>query len=184
MYTSGTTGEPKGTLHTCNTMWSNGRPLFRELGIGVDDVCFMASTMGHLTGFLWGMLFPLSLGSKVVLQEVWDAEGFVDLFDVEGVTWTLSATPFVVDTVDAQRRKQRPLSTFRYFVCGGAPIPGHVAADAAEALGTKLIPLWGCSESGIITIGRPADTLDVISNSDGRPTDIMELRVVATTSRL
>lgn len=178
MYTSGTTGEPKGTLHTCNTMWSNGRPLFRELDIGGDDVCFMASTMGHLTGFLWGMLFPLSLGSKVVLQEVWDPDGFIDLFDVEGVTWTLSATPFVVDSVAAQRRQQRSLATFRYFVCGGAPIPGHVAADAAEVLGTKLIPLWGCSESGIITIGRPDDTLELISAGDGRPTDIMELRVV------
>ncbi len=178
MYTSGTTGEPKGTLHTCNTMWSNGRPLFRELHIGGDDVCFMASTMGHLTGFLWGMLYPLSLGSKVVLQEVWDADGFIELFDTEGVTWTLSATPFVLDSAAAVQRNPKPLATFRYFVCGGAPIPPHAAVAADEVLGTALVPLWGCSESGIITIGRPDDPLEVVTTGDGRPTDIMELRVV------
>ncbi|HSW23500.1 MAG TPA: AMP-binding protein, partial [Burkholderiaceae bacterium] len=62
IYTSGTTGEPKGTLHTAATLWSASRGVFHGPGLNDDDVGFMASPMGHLTGFLWGLLHPMSIG--------------------------------------------------------------------------------------------------------------------------
>lgn len=178
MSTSGTTGEPKGTLHTDNSLWSAGRPLFESLRLTETDVCFMASTMGHLTGFLWGMLQPLARGMTVVFQDVWDAEAFVALAADEGITWTLGATPFVVDTVDAQRRSPSDLSAFRYFVCAGAPIPSSLPGVATEVLGARLLALWGTSECGIVTIHRPEDSLEQIAGSDGRPFGVMDLRVV------
>ena len=124
-FTSGTTGEPKGVQHTWNTVWSAARSFPEILGFGPDDVAFMASTVAHQTGFLYGFVAPMMLGLKVVFQEIWDANAFVRIVDDEGVTYTVGATPFVMDAVIAQRETDpRPsLDTFRWFCCGGAPIP-------------------------------------------------------------
>ncbi len=178
MYTSGTTGEPKGTLHTANTLWSAGSPLFDSLRLDSDDVCFMASTMGHLTGFLWGMLQPLARGMKIVFQDLWDPKAFVRLVGEERVTWTLGATPFMVDTVEAQLEGPRELDSFRYFVCAGAPIPASLPGRATEVLGAKAMALWGTSECGICAIHTPEDPVEEVSSSDGRPTPVMEVKIV------
>jgi cyclohexanecarboxylate-CoA ligase len=178
MYTSGTTGEPKGTLHTANTLWSAGRPLFQSLRLGAGDVCFMASTVGHLTGFLWGMLQPLALGMKVVFQDVWDPAAFVRVIGDEQVTWSLGATPFVVDSVAAQRAARRDIGSFKYFVCAGAPIPTSLPGPATEVLGAKLMALWGTSECGICVIHSPEDPVEVVSGSDGSRVPPMTVRIV------
>lgn len=79
MFTSGTTGMPKAALHTHNTAWSAGRPLPEAIELTADDVCFMASTVGHLTGFFWGTYLPLAVGQKVVYQDVWDTRRLLDI---------------------------------------------------------------------------------------------------------
>lgn len=178
MYTSGTTGEPKGTIHSYNSMYSAGRPLFDALGLTDADVCFMPSTMGHLTGFLWGTLLPLAMGMKVVYQDIWDARHLLDIAHYEGITWSLSATPFVVDLVRAQRQLPREHPLFRFFVCAGAPIPSALPLEASRVLGLEMLALWGTSECGIVTIHRAGDPADIVSRSDGWRSPPMTLRIV------
>jgi cyclohexanecarboxylate-CoA ligase len=178
MYTSGTTGEPKAALHSHNTAWSAGRPLPEALGLGGDDVCFMASTVGHLTGFFWGTYLPLSMGQKVVYQDEWNASQLMDIIDFEGITWTLSATPFAMDMIKVQREQPRPLPTLRAFVCGGAPIPPQAAIAMRETLGVDLISLWGMTEVGICTIHRLGAPPETLAASDGMPVRYMDLRIV------
>jgi cyclohexanecarboxylate-CoA ligase len=178
MFTSGTTGTPKAALHTHNTAWSAGRPLPEAIALTQDDVCFMASTVGHLTGFFWGTYLPLAMGQKVVYQDVWDAQQLIDIIDFENITWTLSATPFAMDMIAAQKRGARALSTLRVFVCGGAPIPPQAALAMQEHLGVDLVSLWGMTEVGICTIHRMGAPLEVLAASDGLPVGHMEVRIV------
>jgi cyclohexanecarboxylate-CoA ligase len=178
MFTSGTTGMPKAALHTHNTAWSAGRPLPEAIGLTADDTCFMASTVGHLTGFFWGTYLPLAMGQKVVYQDVWDTQQLIDIIDFENITWTLSATPFAMDRVAAQKLAPRALSSLRVFVCGGAPIPPHAAIAMQEHLGVDLVSLWGMTEIGICSIHRLGAPLEVLSASDGMPVEHMELRIV------
>jgi cyclohexanecarboxylate-CoA ligase len=178
MFTSGTTGMPKAALHTHNTAWSAGRPLPEAIGLTADDTCFMASTVGHLTGFFWGTYLPLAMGQKVVYQDVWDTQQLIDIIDFENITWTLSATPFAMDMVAAQKLAPRALSSLRVFVCGGAPIPPHAAIAMQEHLGVDLVSLWGMTEIGICSIHRLGAPLEVLSASDGMPVEHMELRIV------
>ncbi len=177
-FTSGTTGEPKGVLHSHNTVYSGGRAIGEVYGLGRDDVCFMASTLAHQTGFGYGMLVPLSLGMTVVYQDLWDADQMLDAVEAEGISWTVSATAFAMDMVAAQRRRARDLASFRYFVCGGAPIPPKVVEEAADVLGAELIAVWGMTENMIVTTTRPGDPVELVSDSDGTPVDWMEIRVV------
>jgi cyclohexanecarboxylate-CoA ligase len=180
VFTSGTTGKPKAALHTFNTAWSGYRnTIVGALDLTGDDVVFMASTLGHLTGFLHGMLIPLSLGQKVVYQDVWDVEGMLDMLGTEGLTWTVSATTFALDMVDAQRKRAAPTaSKLRAFACGGAAIPPGVAVDMDRLFATSFVPLWGCSETGIATIHKLGSPVEVLDASDGYPIPWQEVRVV------
>ncbi|MFT7600813.1 MAG: cyclohexanecarboxylate-CoA ligase [Acidimicrobiales bacterium] len=176
-FTSGTTGEPKGVLHSHNTVYSGGRCISDVYGLTQDDVCFMASTLSHQTGFGYGMTKPLSMGMKIVYQDAWDPEGMLDAIESEGVTWTVSATAFVMDLVAAQRRKPRNVEKFKYFICGGAPIPPKVVEDSMEILGAELVAVWGMTENMVVTTTRPGDPVSLVSDSDGTLVDWMEIRI-------
>jgi cyclohexanecarboxylate-CoA ligase len=118
------------------------------------------------------------MGQKVVYQDVWDTQQLIDIIDFENITWTLSATPFAMDMVAAQKLAPRALSSLRVFVCGGAPIPPHAAIAMQEHLGVDLVSLWGMTEIGICSIHRLGAPLEVLSASDGMPVGHMELRIV------
>ena len=156
----------------------NGPGAFKSNRLS-DDVCFMASTLAHQTGFCYGMLKPLSMGMKVVYQDVWDASQMLDAVETEKIVWTLSATAFAMDMVAAQRRRIRDLSSFKFFICGGAAIPPKVVEEAREFLGAELIALWGMTENMVVTSTRPGDSVELVSNSDGTPVEWMEIRLMS-----
>jgi cyclohexanecarboxylate-CoA ligase len=169
MFTSGTTGEPKGVMHTANTISAGADPVRRILGVSPSDVCHMASTLGHQTGFLYGMQTTLRSGARLVLQEAWDPVHFVKLIDAERITYTMGATPFLADTLSAPNLADHDTSSLRIFLCGGAPIPRPLAECAMERLSCRLVPVWGMTEIGIVTLVRPEDAATKIATSDGRP---------------
>jgi cyclohexanecarboxylate-CoA ligase len=177
-FTSGTTGEPKGVIHTPNTIRSGARAFPEVLGLNGDDSIIMPSTLAHQTGFLLGVILPLCWGMKVVYQDVWDAGEFCRLVEEEAVTFTAGATPFVMDTVAACRSRQRPLRSLRLFLCAGAPIPPHLVEAARNDVGCELITAWGMTENGAVTLTRPGDPPEVVSASDGIPVDWMDVRIV------
>lgn len=178
LYTSGTTGVPKAVVHSDNSACSGARPIAYSLSLTGDDVCFMASTMGHFTGSAIGTLLPLSLGQKIVYQDLWDVHRMLECMNTEGLTWTLSSTAFAVDIIRAQRQHEVRNTSFRGFICGGAPIPPQTVHDMKTELGVDMPALWGATEFGICTIhplGTPAEQL---AGSDGFPVPWMQVRIV------
>ena len=179
MFTSGTTGEPKGVMHTANTISAGVDPIMRTLGMSSDDVCHMASTLGHQTGFLYGMELALRSGARLILQETWDAVHFVKLVEAERITVTMGATPFLADTLAAPNVAHHGMTSLRVFICGGAPIPRPLAERASRELSCRLVPIWGMTEIGIVTTVGPQDPAAKISTSDGKPYPGAEVAVRA-----
>jgi acyl-coenzyme A synthetase/AMP-(fatty) acid ligase len=107
IFTSGTTGEPKGVMHTHHTVVAANNPLPERLGITQDSVIHMASTLAHLTGFLYGARLSVQNGATGVLQDVWDAATFVRLVEQHGITYTSAATPFLHSSSSARRSPGR-----------------------------------------------------------------------------
>ena len=71
MFTSGTTGSPKGVMHTSNTLIACTNAISGRFGLTSDDVMLACSPVGHMTGYAAVMLLAVRLGATTVLQDVW-----------------------------------------------------------------------------------------------------------------
>jgi len=178
LYTSGTTGEPKGVLHTPNTLLSTLLPYAERFGLGQRDVVLMASPLAHQTGFMYGIMMPVWLGATLVLQDVWDPHRALDLIAAEGVTFTMGATPFLADLATAAETRRADVASLRIFLSAGAPIPRALVRRATEALGADIISAWGMTENGAVTTTKPGDPPEKTFETDGCALRGMEVRVV------
>ncbi|MDP6420494.1 MAG: AMP-binding protein [SAR202 cluster bacterium] len=182
-FTSGTTGEPKGVMHSQATIMYHSRSPGSVLGLNRDDRILMGSPLGHYTGFAFGINMPLALGSKTVLMDMWEPETAVRLIAEEGVTWTMGATPFLMDLTRTDALDRYNVSTLRYFVCAGATIPNALVEEAHQRLPCRVISAWGMTEDGAVTFVRPTDPPSRAAESDGGPVPGMEVRIVNPVSR-
>jgi cyclohexanecarboxylate-CoA ligase len=177
MFTSGTTGEPKGVMHSHNTLYALTRAEAESLQLTGDDVISMGSPMTHQAGYAYCLLMPMLLGATAVYQDSWDPALMLRLVQEQRATFCMGATTFLVDAIEEQRQAPRDLTSLRVFACGGSPIPPLVVERAGEVLGARVHALWGMTENGTVTITRPQDPPDRAACSDGRPVAWMRVRV-------
>lgn len=178
LYTSGTTGEPKGVMHTANTVSANIWAYAQRLHLGTSDVVLMASPMAHQTGFMYGLLMPIMLGAQAVLQDIWEPATAVDIIRREGVSFTMASTPFLADLTRTVADSGQGVPTLKTFLCAGAPIPGPLVEQARAALGAKIVSAWGMTENGAVTLIHPEDDDERAVHTDGLPLDGVEIQVV------
>lgn len=176
LYTSGTTGSPKGALHSSNTLFSNVRPYAERLGLNSKDKVLMSSPMAHQTGFLYGLMMPIYLGTTAVLQDTWSAEYAVEIITAEKPTFTMASTPFLADLVEQAPQHANALNSLRFFVAAGAPIPSPLVEKAAKSLETRIISAWGMTENGAVTMTRPEDDISRSIESDGVALPYVEVK--------
>lgn len=178
IYTSGTTGEPKGVMHSSNSLAANIVAYAERLRLSADDVVLMASPMAHQTGFMYGLMMPIMLGARAVLQDIWHPRKAVETIRSEGATFTMASTPFLTDLANVVAETGLAVPTLRTFLCAGAPIPGPLVERARKTLGIKIISAWGMTENGAATLIKPDDDDERAFNTCGCPLPGVELRVV------
>ena len=179
MYTSGTTGQPKGVMHTANTLMCKCLLASELFGFGPGDTIFMGSPLAHQTGFLYATLFSIYHGAKCVLQDIWEPVRASRVIAEEGCTITLGATPFLSDLVRNQDARAYDTSCLRLFLCSGAPIPRVLVEDAqASHPNMYVMSAWGMTEMGITTATYPGDPLEKVLDTDGRALPHQSVRVL------
>ena len=178
IFTSGTTGEPKGVMHTSNTVLSIIYPLIERLRFSERDVTLMSSTFGHQTGFLYGYCMTVLLGGTGVWLDVWNAEEAARLIEAERVTFTMGATPFLQDLTSTPALARHDVSSLRVFISAGAPIPRKLVEDARRRLHCAISAGWGMSENGCVTCNGLDDPEEKVFGTDGTPLPGMDVAIV------
>jgi len=176
LFTSGTESDPKAVMHTEQTANFAARNVAGSLGLGAHDVVWMPSPIGHSTGLNYGVRVALYHGIPLVLQDRWDGAAAVELVARWRCSYTLVATTFVRDLIEAARAASADLSSLRLLGCGGATVTPDLV-DAAAALGATELRLYVSTEVIVATWNRPGGDAAARRDTDGPALDHMEVEV-------
>ncbi len=176
MYTSGTTGRPKGVLHTHNSIHA----LIRQIGlhwfVEPGDHYLVPSPVCHIGGSIYAFEMPLLLGTTAVLMDQWNAADAVPLMLAEGITHMAGATPFLQQLLTAAREAGTRLPDLKVFICGGASVPPSLIDDANAYFENAMVSrVYGSTEVPVTSIGALGDPVNA-ANTDGCP-GIAEVRL-------
>ncbi|EXG82090.1 AMP-binding protein [Cryptosporangium arvum] len=175
MFTSGTTGTPKGVLHSHRTLLADAWSIARLFALD-GDLVYMPSPVGHVTGLVYGVMMPLLVGGAVLLQAEWEAAVGADLIEEHGATFCVGATPFLRGLTDEYARRGTA-SALTGFACGGADIPAALVRRATDVLGAAVTRAYGLTEMPTVTCGGPDDPERVRFETDGRLTGSSQARL-------
>lgn len=177
LFTSGTSGEPKGVLHRNDVLMRAAAMEVEHLGLHSDDRVFIPSPLAHQTGFLYGMWLAIVMGVPQIVQPVWNAARALRALNDWGGTFVQAATPFLADLVQAVEEGASPPAALRIFVATGAAVPRSLAERATRILGTAVCGAWGTTESGLGTLAAPGDEAAKVWGTDGRALRGIRLRI-------
>lgn len=181
LYTSGTTGDPKGVLHTHNTSLFELRRTIELLGLSSETTVFMPSPVTHVTGMLYALELPFTRGMDLLLMDQWDPAEAIDLVETHDGNITVGATPFLRGmTAEAPDGWDSPL---RVFGCGGADIPPELIREATDVLDCTVQRVYGSTEYPTVTWPPLDAPLEKFAETDGPAAPGAEVKIVDLDTR-
>lgn len=166
MFTSGTTGRPKGIINTTNTKLSALRPVVEALGHGMDEPWLVVPPMAHNAGWLYSFLPALLSGGKLVFQERFNAVRTLELIREHEIRGIFLTPTHANDVLEAFAADPRPQS-LQYVLIGGAATKASMRHDIRERLGAEVISMYGCTENQAATFTRPGTPVELADTSAG-----------------
>jgi acyl-CoA synthetase (AMP-forming)/AMP-acid ligase II len=184
MYTSGTTGRPKGVLHNHYAFDYRVRSMAEAWSIGPSDVVFMPSPVTHITGAYWAFDMPWVSGATSVLMDVWSADQAILCIEENRCTVTGGATPFLRQLLDTAAGRPATMASLRLFFCGGTTVSADLIREAATSYPHCLcFRAYGSTEMPTTTLGiRDRAHADLGAETDGEVVPPTEVKIVDPSS--
>lgn len=191
MYTSGTTGTPKGCMVAHRNLHHSGKSLSQEMEMGPDDVSIIPVPLFHASGQCL-LLNSIFSGTPSVIMPSWDIVEFMELVDKYHVTTAMLATPMLYNFVNHPQVAQFDLRSLKKILFAGAPVSSALSEKAIERFGNIFIHGYGATETvGSMSILRLeevgsalAEGKTEILGSCGRDYMDMEVEVVDENDKL
>lgn len=177
MYTSGTTGRPKGAALSHGNLFFNDINVLIEDDIRPDEVCLAVAPLFHIAG-LNGLVLPTFLkGGTIVIHRKVDAEQIFSAVENRGVT-SMFAVPAILDALAHHRQfATADLSSLRTIVVGGAPVPERILRDWA-ARGVSVQQGYGLTETAPAVLKLSPEDGIPLAGSAGKPQFLVDVRLV------
>ncbi|MEP7301505.1 MAG: long-chain fatty acid--CoA ligase [Caldimonas sp.] len=155
-YTSGTTGLPKGCMHTHRTLMSN--TVCGQWGYGsAESVSLGVVPMFHVTGMLYSVLASVHAGSTVYLMPRWDRELAGRLISQHQITHWVCIPTMVIDLFGSPNYKSFDLASLRSISGGGAAMPHAVAQRLLDEFGLHFAEGYGLTETAAPSHSNPPE---------------------------
>lgn len=184
VFTSGTTGNPKGVMHSHNALRMM-RAVVQTLEIGPEDRILGHLPLFHVSGVFSSFLPALITGGALVQMDRWDPTVALQLIADEGISVLSGIPTHFIDLLRHPDVRKFDTSRLRTGWIGGSTIPAEVIAGARDTLGmSALLPVYGMTETtSTTTLGRPTDSPESLMAAKGVPLGGYEVRVVNPQSR-
>ncbi|MFE5770166.1 class I adenylate-forming enzyme family protein [Streptomyces sp. NPDC056485] len=179
-WTSGTTSDPKGVLHTDRSLIAGGSCLAHALRLTPADIGSIAFPYAHIGGPDY-LVMLLLYGFPAVLFEKFSLPDALDGYRRHGVTVAGGSTAFYSMFLAEQRKDPavKLIPSLRLLAGGGAPKPPEIYHAVVRELGCQLTHGYGMTEVPMITMGAPDDTAEHLATTEGRPPAGMSIRITA-----
>ena len=180
LYTSGTTGKPKGAMISHYAAVRAGYEYSPGTDAGSDDIFIGFLPMSHSYGCGSILIQPLLLQSTVVLMDKFEVEKAFQLIEREKITLQLGAPPHYILELNHKSRSKYDLSSLRAGLIAGMIAPEGLIARVEKEMQVYLTSFWGASEvgPGLGTICPYPSPLDIREKYIGRPVTDTRIRVV------
>jgi acyl-CoA synthetase len=174
-WTSGTTSDPKGVVHSHRSIVAESRQLASARSGGAT---LIGAPVGHAIGLLGGLLIPLLDGLPVQLIDTWDPGAVLAAMLEDKVSAATGATFFLTSLLDHPDFGPDHVSLMRVAAMGGAPVPRAVA-DRVVSVGMSMVRMYGSTEHPSTTGStQGVDPPEKGLFTDGRALPGVEIRVV------
>ena len=179
LWTAGSSGRPKGVLHTQRALAYKARTMVGVHGLTTEDVVLMPAPLAHISGLLNGVLVPQAAGMRSVLMASWDPEHALDLIEAEGVTFMVGPPTFFIGLMATPGFTPERVASLRLISSGGAGVTLAFVDEATERLGAVVKRAYGSTEAPTVTTAHAGDPPERGRDSDGRPTGVVQVRLGA-----
>jgi acyl-CoA synthetase (AMP-forming)/AMP-acid ligase II len=185
LFTSGTTGKPKGVMTRHGQNLRVVRDWSEVVGLREGDRYLIVNPFFHSFGYKAGWLASLMRGCTLVPQQIFDVLTVLECVERERIT-VLPGPPTLYQSLLAHpQRGEFDLTSLRVAVTGAAAIPVELIKRMSDELGFgTIVTAYGLTEvCGFATICRPGDSPDIVANTSGRAMPGVEVRCVDSTGR-